>query len=273
MDWNKAKTILIIGFIVIDIFLIIQIFSAKDKTETFGVNEQVIQILADKGIKIETDIKPEYKSLPLLEVEYEIYDSDSAEIENYLGKDYIEIVSEEYFNNSQGASIQIEKGKKLIFQLRKSVIWENVNTEIAIKKVEEFIENFNIDINEYSLTNSYIENSLFYVVYTKKYNGYSLENSYYTFVIDENGIVGFEQQKIKTIKENRGAIQITKSDEALLRLLKYKDVYNDTIIGMEICYYRDESINNEAILVVDNLEPTWKVSFNSGIIKYLIEME
>src|SRR5665647_2922620 len=163
MDWNKAKTILIIGFIIIDILLITQVYVIKEKTETLGVNEQIMQVLDEKGIQVAIDINPEYKSLPLLEVEYEIFGSNSPEIEKYLGKDYTELISGKYFNNSDGASIQIEKGKKLIFQLRKAVSGDNTTTETSILRISELIDNLNIDISDYSLTNSYVKNNLNYM--------------------------------------------------------------------------------------------------------------
>jgi hypothetical protein len=75
------------------------------------------------------------------------------------------------------------------------------------------------------------------------------------------------------LRETQANIVLSRPQEALLRLLKYNDIRGETVIGMDICYYRDEALINWDDIVVDNLEPTWKVVFESGIIKYLLEFE
>jgi regulatory protein YycI of two-component signal transduction system YycFG len=273
MDWNKAKTILILAFIVIDVFLFAHVIKTENrKIEVLEFSEEIIRALEEKNIKIGVDIPVEYRTLPLLEVEYETFDSQSDLISNLLGS--FETINEnEYFINEKGESIRIINGKKIVFFLRENEGECNLNEESYKNIISQFVNEQEIDLSGYILAEIIINLEGCKIVYKETFEGYILENSYYIFMADNNGITGFEYQGIKNIKISRANIQITKADEALLRLLEDESLYGDTITSVEICYYRDEKQNDWENVVVDNLDPTYKIKFESGRVKYLIEKE
>ena len=273
MDWNKAKTILIIAFIILDVFLVLQVMDIKNNSEPVVSLEIIKESLSEQNITVSIDVTGEELILPLLEVEYMVFDSESHEIADFLGEDYTELIEHEYYINSGGQSVQINQSKKLLFMTR------DVETEIkpsiidAIGQIETFTSKHQIDLNGFYQTDSYTINNTNHIIYTENFQGYPLQNSYYMFIQDGSGIVGFEMQRIKSFRQTQANIVLSKPEEALLRLLKYKDIRGETVIGMDICYYRNEELINWGEIVVDNLEPTWKVVFESGIIKYLLEFE
>jgi hypothetical protein len=271
MDWNKAKTILIIGFIMIDAFLFTQVYDIGSNLGKDG--DPVIQVLNDHGIEIEAEISSEDLSLPLLEVEYEIYDGDSPELVKFLGSDFYEIKPDEHYRNDDSGSMQISDGKKLVFQLRKTEHDYNLDQEKAFNLVQKFIEEYSMDMENYGEINLVSKNGIYNIAYHEMYGDYSLENSYVTFVVDGNGVVGFEEQKINSVRESQGTVSITKGEEAILRLLRHDDISGHTLKEVKICYYDDESGEDWKNIVKDTVDPTWKAVFDDGIIKYLIETE
>lgn len=271
MDWNKAKTILIIGFIIIDAFLFTQVY---DIGPDLGNDASpVIQVLNDHGIEIEADIPYEQLALPLLEVEYEIYDGESLELAKFLGDNFNEIKPDEHYMNDDSGNIQIKDGKKLIYQQRKTEPDYNLDRETALGYVERFIADYSMDMENYGETTSVKKNGVYSITYHEMYGEYSLENSYVTFIVDGNGVAGFEEQKINSVRESQGTLRMTKGDEALLRLLRHEDVSGHILKEVIICYYDDESGEDWKNIVKDTVDPTWKAVFDDGIVKYLIETE
>lgn len=273
MDWNKAKTILIIAFIILDIFLVLQVMDIKTDSEPVVSLEIIKESLSEQNITVSIDVTGEELILPLLEVEYMVFDSESNEIGEFLGNDYTELIENEYYINSGGQSVQINQSKKFLFMTRDIESEIKPNITDATEQIETFTSKHQINLNGFYQTDSYIINNTNHIVYTENFQGYPLQNSYYMFIQDGSGVVGFEMQRIKSLRQTQANIVLSKPEEALLRLLKYKDIRGETVIGMDICYYRDEELINWGEIVVDNLEPTWKVVFESGIIKYLLEFE
>lgn len=271
MDWNKAKTILIIGFIIIDAFLFTQVY---DIGPSLGKDASpVIEVLQDYGITIEAEIPADQLSLPLLEVEYEIYDGESYELAKFLGENFYEVKIDEHYRNDESENIQIRDGKKLVYQHRKTEADYDLDLEEAHGYIERFIEDYSMDMDAYGESVSVNEKGVYNITYHEMYGEYSLENSYVTFIVDGKGVAGFEEQKINSVRESPGILSMTKGEEALLRLLKHDDIMGSTLKEIKICYYDDEEGEDWKNIVKDTVDPTWKAVFNDGIIKYLIETE
>jgi len=76
MDWSKAKSVLIIAFVITNIFLLHAISENNNVYDSYHIVEDhfandVKSRLLEKGIKIDVDIPQNIQSLPLLNIEYE----------------------------------------------------------------------------------------------------------------------------------------------------------------------------------------------------------
>lgn len=273
MDWNKAKTILIIAFVILDIFLVSQVMSIRNNSTPSTSFEVIKERLSEQGIEVVIDVVGEELFLPLLEVEYMVFDGDSKEINEFLGESVNELIENEYYVNDSGQSIQIRQGKKLMFLTRDLELYTEPNLNDAEEQIVSFSRQYNISLDGFSRTGAYMVDNVNYILYKETYQGYAIENSYYKFIQDGSGLVGFEMQRIRNLRETQANIILSKPEEALLRLLKFNDIKGESVVGMDICYYRDEELIDWGEIVVDNLEPTWKVLFESGIVKYLLEFE
>jgi regulatory protein YycI of two-component signal transduction system YycFG len=273
MDWNKAKSILIIAFVVIDIFLLVNVMASKKENNNLPFSEAISSQLEAKNINIDADINLNQQILPILEVEFNLYDSKSIQIENFLGENFTEATPETIFLNDQGATLEIVQGKKLVVTYREADEANRTSKERFLTEVETFCKNHKINLENYSADNVNEASGGVSIIYRELYEGITLENSYYYFSGDATGIFKVEHQDVKSIKTIRGEVSMSRGDEALLRLLQYPEIFNDTIIKMETCYYIDEAGLDWEKVVSDNMDPTWKVTFRSGIIKYLVESE
>lgn len=273
MNWNKAKTILIIAFIILNLFLLYAIF--EDRTENYeGLDDDFIEKVENnleaKNIFIEAEVPKEIYKMPLIEVEYRIF--SQSDVKYYLGEDYEEKIEDEYFVKNDGSYIRIENNKKLIYNIRDIDKNLSIDTEEAKKYIEKYAEDNNINLEEYKLDIETIEEDFHSFIYKKIYNDRTLENDFYKFIVDNKGVAGLEFQNIKKVEPKEGLIYVTSAYESLLRLNNSSNI-KKTIEKVEICYYSDENISDWENIVRANMDPTWKVVFEDGNIKYLTETE
>lgn len=272
MDWNKAKTILIIAFIVLDVFLIGQVIQ-RGRTSGEVVDErQVIEALNQAGIFVEGDIPKEETRKPLLEVTYQVLDGRSQVVVDFLGENYYEVIEDQFFAGQDGRSVEIIEGKKMVLMERSLETGGEIDLNQINQWVEVFTKTQGIDLKGYE--RQLVEmGQVVEVTYVSHQLGTPIVNDYYKFYLDHQGVAGVEIQSIKEMRETQAEIRMTQAVEALLRLLRFPELSGDTITDIRVCYYRDEQTLNWQTIVTDNLEPVWQVTFKSGRVKYLIEAE
>ena len=101
MDWSKAKTILIVAFLITNMLLGVVLLSnnkTTDSTTKQGFVEDVTRLLNNKDIKIDTEISREIPSLNTLEVEYEMIDILKVNDNFFDGEGLMESSGEEIVN-------------------------------------------------------------------------------------------------------------------------------------------------------------------------------
>ncbi|WP_326906606.1 two-component system regulatory protein YycI [Sedimentibacter sp. MB31-C6] len=273
MDWNKANTILIIAFIVINISLVIASFNnipSEDydvMSDDYFINN-VENILKNNNIIINCEIPDDTYVLPVLDIEYNMINVNDDLLQNYLGENIKAIEDVFIYNNSKGETLEIIDGKKIIYTIRNKVPGKIQKEEFINDTISNFIKEKNINSDDFEETYRYISEDVNYVVYNQIHNDYSIENSYMYFFVDNKGIYNFEMQKAILINEIKDKIRTLPAIEALPRLLTYDDVKDKEIINIEMTYYSLEDENWKYITRI-NSDPTWKVNFNDGSIKYL----
>ncbi|NLJ58515.1 MAG: hypothetical protein GX339_06690 [Tissierellia bacterium] len=270
MDWNKTNTILITAFIILNIFLLT---SSKNITavqynpmndEEFTTN--VVSLLKEKNITIDTDIPAEEYILPILDTEYQIIEINSQFLEQFL-HERIEAIEDVYtYSNSRGERLEIIDGKKLRLTIREKLPGK-INKDIQ-GEINSFIKEKNIDISGYSLNYSYATDNNIIYGYTRNHSDFSLDNSYMYFFVDSEGIYKFEMQRIISVVEIPEKVRLIGAIEALLRILTYPEIENKEIINIEMTYYSVEDENWKKIERI-NSDPTWKVIFSDGTQKHL----
>jgi regulatory protein YycI of two-component signal transduction system YycFG len=272
MNWNKANTILITAFIILNIFLFISyyedIFNNRyEVSNDEEFIEDVKNILGEKNIELNCQLPEEMYILSPLDAEYEIIDINKDLLGRYLGPGVEPVEGITEYTNENGEKLEVIEGKKLHYTLRERVGSSLNDKNIITKDINKFIADKKIDADGYLENYRNIEHNGLLVVYTKKYNNFSMDNSYMHFYFDEKGIYKFEMQNIISAKETAEKIRTFSAAEALPKLLPY-NIENKKIIHMEMTYYREEDENWQYISRI-NSYPVWKVIFSDGTQKHL----
>lgn len=280
MDWSKAKNILIVAFIITNIFLIYHIgkdiFYSNDlRLISDEYINDVENHLAEYGITIREEIPKEIFSMPVLVVRYENFDHE-ATAEQFLGKGY-RTVEENIYQNDE-AQLTIESNKRLKYsQLKKEVVDYRIDDEKAIEISNSFLEEHNLLRDDIILKQVYLgtektygDTPLYKLVYNQTYKGKFLGESYIYVYVNYKGVVGMEAMLLKPDKTQDQKEIIISAAEALLKKMNdiVKDHKRDVVItDIQIGYYFNPY--NVQLATWQQIEsatafPAWKITLENG---------
>lgn len=201
MDWAKAKSVLIIAFIITNIILGYNLYIDKIKTnkDVFFQQEYIEdlnKLLKTKNIKVDCDLPTDIPKLSILHVKYETLEDRNFR-HDFPKTNRLEVI-----------------GNKKIIYTGKVFLRSFSKNEVKIQS-EKFINNHNFNKNSYL---KYItkKNSYFEVVYSGEYKEYYLDESYMKFKFYPNGDVIFERLWLIPIKENNQKKQVITSVESIM---------------------------------------------------------
>lgn len=286
MDWNKSNNILIVAFLIVNIFLICFIYFSKsadiknDMRQKEEFLNSVKTILQQKGISVSSEVTNKIYEAPILELEYDIIQPSRELVERFIGNFNGPVNNDTLIYSSDSETIEIESMKKIIYTNTSLDTLEVPNDKLdssllssdEVKKIiNDFCKEKDIDLKDFVKILEYSENSIKHVKYVEKYNGYSLENSYIDFSIKKGQVYSCKIQKVARINE-RANIKSISATEALLRLMTFDDISDKDITSIQICYYtkEDEDFKNKNSISTDLI---WKVVFSDNTYAYLVSGE
>lgn len=275
MDWSKAKNILIISFILTNIFLAYVLYSVNQDEEKIEIQdefiEDVIELLAQKSIKIDTEVPKEIPSLNIASIEYEVYDAVKI-AKKFLHNYTEELIGDKkvYRNGKKTIKFQ-DNNKRLIYKDESLLNNERKNDltkENAIKTAEEFINTHEFDLKNTELSLVLEQNGIYKLFYNKVLGDVAVEQSDMVIEVSSNGVISFERYWIKNIEKQNQILKLTSAPKALLRLLARDEYSGNTIKKIEICYYFNIDDYKEDANLKDSkgglAVPTWKIVFQDG---------
>ena len=273
MDWSKAKTILIVAFILTNIALGAVLLSNNNQTEStiaHGFVEDVTRLLKNKDISVETEISREIPSLKTLGVEYEVIDISKINNNFFQGKGVVELKEEGLVEILNGDEyISITNKKILLYEDRnKSEKYIDLTEDRAKDIAIDFLENKKYDISDMKLSNVKEEEGIYHIEFSKIYNDRYLETAYLNMVVDTRGVKTLERMWLNVQGEGEVSIYINTAPKAVLSLLSMEEAYGKTIKDISLCYYFDPE-KHEYIKDPQNAKkgktiPAWRVLFDDG---------
>ncbi|SHI16359.1 hypothetical protein SAMN02745180_02515 [Sporanaerobacter acetigenes DSM 13106] len=112
------------------------------------------------------------------------------------------------------------------------------------------------------------DNGIYYLEYTKIYEGLYVEKTYTKFEIDKCGVKRFERFWLNTKEIGENQIYISTAPKAILGLLTMEEAYGKTIEDISLCYYfdpsRHEDINDPKKTREGKAIPAWRIQFDDG---------
>lgn len=280
MDWSKAKTILIVAFIITNILLGYMLINEKNIGESTVKDEfveDVVKLLQDKNISVATQIPKEMPYLNTMTVEYEKLSLKEVN-KNFFGDKGIIKDDEKGFGElvKGNESVVIVNNKLIMYENKEGKeIYEDLNKERAIQLSEEFIKKNGFDISDMKLNFIKEEKGVFYLEYSKVYNDIYVERAYTNLQIDKRGVKKFE--RLWLITENLGEtkIAINTAPKSILALLGMDEVYGKTITDISLCYYFDpqkhDYLKEPEEAKKGKAVPAWRIQFDDGYKVYIDE--
>ncbi len=290
MDWSKAKTLLIVAFIITNIFLGYNIHSEKSRQNEIQIVdsrhlENVEQHLNDNGISLSIGIPNKVVSLPMLTVKYKNFDSDEV-AKKILGKGY----SKEIFNND-GLKKEIFKGNggELIIENNKRLAYKNKgnrervripNEEAAAKIANDFLKQHKLMKDDiipdriYHETGEYAEDGPAYkLVYNQTYKDKFLGQSYIHVYVNHSGVVAVEAMLLECEKIQQPHKKVIPATEALMGIMNtilQENKQPISINEIEIGYYFSPARYADWKEVDSGTAiPSWKITIQNGKTYYI----
>lgn len=281
MDWSKAKRILIIAFLIVNIVLLSSnIYRTKGMKEYTTTEEEVKNQFEKINVKFVTEIPKEIPNIGFLEVKYEDYSTDTERIKiagkflqlsDVIDLSNIELEDDIITFNSDNEKIDIIDDKKLVYINKKRENIENLNYDPS-EIVKVFLEDKGFRTDDYLLKNMKKSGDSYNIEYTKKYKDTVVEKSYMKFNIHSSKVVGFERLWIDTIEEKGKTFRLKPATDSLLKLLSEEDIIGKEIENIDACYYfdpTDTDIFDFEEPRAGDAVPAWNVEFTDGTNKYI----
>lgn len=273
MDWSKAKTILIISLVIVNIILGFAVYNSNqdiESTVSEDFIEDTIRLLSNKGISVDVEIPRDIPSLEGLAVEFETYKtfelnqkffSDDGRV-SIKGDGLVEILTED-------EKLTIINEKLIIFESNKtSDNYQLQTNDDAIEMATSFLIDLGYDTIDMKL--SYIKETegRYYIEFSKIYNERYLESAFTNIQLDNTGIRKFERLWLNIIEVGETPIFISSAPKSILALLSMNEVYGKTIQDISLCHYFDpekhEYIQDPLDAQQGRAIPAWRIQFDDG---------
>lgn len=278
MNWSKAKTILIVVFLVADIFLFYELYMGTlgnritmDKEST----REVINYLDKQGILVKSAIPKNSTPKTTLTVKYKYFDKYYA-MENFF--DLSEDVAVNSYDDrvvleDEKAYVEINSNGEFIY-MNKTIIHDQavaIDEKQALKKVEEFLNKIGVvDIDTNNCTKS-IEKGYLEMYCSQLYRDTFLDKSYLELQATNNGVIYMKMLWFETVNNGKTKKEIIPPIKALMKLSeRYKDSeQNITVSDISLGYYFNADIEQVKELDVIAVEegtavPVWRIKTDVG---------
>ncbi|HHY14357.1 MAG TPA: hypothetical protein GX526_06980 [Thermoanaerobacterales bacterium] len=277
MDWSKAKTILIIVFLVLNIFLGGNLWlksSAKSDITIVSANEidEAKKILKQEGIIVKADIPKKVSPQPFLTVSYTKINGEKTALSFFGELEEVEIFNDEdniTYQKGDRQLIIMDKGIISYFDNEDSeIIYSDLNKEKAEKIAYEFIEE-HVGFPQNAVhdrTVFYDQSDSYLVEYIQLHNGTYISSSCIDVLVTPGGVKSYYCAWIDPLGYSGKPKKIISSVHALFQIVDVFAKNEDDIIVTDIQPgYYSRQYNAEKWHAV----PSWRIKTNEGDTYYI----
>ena len=235
MDWSRAKTIFILSFLVLDIFLILQIIDQKSAS--------TYDYLSD--VPLEEQMVADQITLPEL--------PQGPEEEFYIEANVRDFSMENLANPAKNGQLSEESHELQITLDSPYELGENWH----ISDVDRFVKNFIDSGSEYRYWD--YDKTKNTITYFQQYNGKLFYNNRDARIVlqlnEDQEIVSYSQTMLEDITEIKNQAILSALDAVLILYKNRLLERNDEVIDVELGYYTLVPLKSSQILA-----PTWRIS-------------
>lgn len=237
MDWSRAKTIFILSFLVLDIFLIMQIIDQKSASTYDYLSE----------VPVEEQMAADQITLPEL--------PEGPDEEFYIEANVKQFSLEDLNDMLQQGNPLPEQHKLEIRLERPFELGENWQ----VADVNDFVINHIDSGNEYQFWN--YDESDHTITYFQQYDGKVFYNNNDARLVlqlnDDNEIISYSQTMLEDIKEIKSQAILSAYDAVLILYKNRLLERNDEVLTIDLGYYTLVPLKSSQILA-----PTWRISID-----------
>ena len=267
MDWAKAKNILIVAFIITNIFLIYNIEQdLYKKNSVVMINDKIIkdtlEILKEKNIQVDAEVPKKIIALPVLNVEYETYNKDKI-LKRIKSKDNEKIV------------LDIENNKVIQYKKESSsMCYRDMNARKARNIAEKFIDQLGFMKQDAVYWDTKKVDDKYNIMFKQVYKEDFLEYSYMKVVVSINGVEEFERMWLKPSKTDSNKKEIIPATKALLKCMQdLEQSYEPVVIkDISLGYWFDPSeisFANAENIKSGTAVPAWRIVLEDKTTKFI----
>lgn len=271
MDWSKAKTIIIIAFIITNLllgYMIIGDKTSKDPTLTDEFIENVVGLLKEDHIYVDVDLPRDLPKLNTITVAYETtnpiilnkkFFDDEGILQERDGEKILKRDSEELSFTNKTISYTNKEGKK---------IYDSLDMKEAERLSKKFLLDRAYPIEDLGEAKIFEDGEGYRLSYSKKYKGNFVEDAYTSLRIDKRGVYEFERSWLKIQDEGDKELVIETAPKAVLDLLAREEFKDRRIVDISLCYYFNQNVEDLLEEPIDSIEgrtvPAWRIEFDNG---------
>jgi len=288
LDWSKAKTILIVALLVVNLILASIYIIEKEREREYELSKsELIDKLSEKDILLNADIPNGESKLRELVVEYELYNANDINFDFFNGEGTINKINEDLFEvYMQNETVTVINGKLLIYEAektdsnQKSLYSSKIDLDNSLENAQEIALNFLKDrgfrTDDMKITFSTVSEDGYYLLYSNTYGDNFVESSFTNFEIKDGKVFRMERTWLDVKNEGESILKTLPAKKALLELLMREEVYGKEIIDISICYYFDpekqDYFSRYKEVVEGKTIPAWRVQFSDGY-KIILDFE
>lgn len=272
MDWKRAKNILIVMFLIINIFLSYQLYTisrSQYKYTDKAQLERVVAYLESKNIHLETEIPDRVLIIPPLSVKYQQFE------ENALKKQFFPSGNTQLSQNTDG--FVLKNGEQSL-TIKSNIYLSYSNDAIKVKQEDvnekKCIRAANLFLSKLQLGNSkYVklqEHQKGYVrlILGQQYKNIPIKGSQIEIIATEEGVVSAEIHWFETIRPEK-SYNLTTPVVALLTAYEKrgKDDAPVTINEIRQGYYFNSTVQGDSgvtIALEGAVTPMWVIKSGSN---------
>lgn len=269
MNWNKAKSILLVCFLIIDVVLLTMYMKKTKDDGSLSISKNdAIEILKAQDIDIdEKELKTggEYKGYIL---KYYDFDLEKINMNFFNGEGEIDDRYDLKILTKDDKSVSLSQGTLFSYvDASEEVKYPDIDMDKAIELANEFLKEKEILIRGMVFDGVYMDEGSYQVHYAVKHDDIYLENSFINFTIDKRGVRRVDAMCLEYINTDEEAFALADVKDKILSIIDKPEVKGKTIDRVELCYYLDQvTLDQAEELKITRLraKPHWRITFSDG---------
>ena len=269
MNWNKAKSILLVCFLIIDAVLLSMYMKKNKDGGSLSISKaDVIEILKAQEINInEKELKKggEYKGYIL---KYYDFDLDKINKNFFNGEAELDDRYDLKLLTMGDKSVSLSQGTLFSYMdASEEEKYPQMSMDKAIELANDFMRDKELMIRGMVFDGAYLDEDSYQVHFAVKHDDIYLENSFINFTIDKRGVRRVDAMCLEYINTEDELFTLADVKDKILSIIDKPEVKGKNIDKVDMCYYLDQvTLDQASELKITRLRavPHWRITFSDG---------